>query len=375
MRKLIVNNVKNFRGWSSSSRIVCFAVDDYGNIRLSNETARLNLLNSGVKLIGRFDRYDALDTKEDYRQLFDVLLDVKDYMNNTAVFTTYAVPCNVNFEATKENGLFIPECLDETYLRLENNEPDHYSGTFDLLHEGIRKNFIRPQFHGREHINVNLFNTLLSEEESALMSSLSNQSLAGLPEHMRHLNVKYSESFAFWEEKEINLHRQIIEDGLNKFEKVYGLRPKTFTPPAMKLHPSLFGFLEDKGIIAIDKGRFENRHLGHGKYMIERNSTGIQKGQNHVTIVRNCMFEPNSSNIDWVNFTLNQIKAAFFWRKPAIISSHRVNFCGHIDPANREKGLAALESLLKKIVSTWPDVKFMAIDDLATEILNSKKQK
>jgi hypothetical protein len=375
MRQLITNYVKNSIGWSFPRKIIAFAFDDYGNVRLSNDTARSNLLNSGIQLIGRFDRFDALDTREDYRQLFEVLQNVKDYKSNPAVITTYAVPCNVNYTETKKAGKYIPECLNETYLRLSNIYPVNYSGTFELMKEGIRKNLIRPQFHGREHINISLFNTLLSEKEPALIANLGNQSLAGLPEHTGHLNVKYSEAFAFWDEDETEFHKQIIEDGLNKFEKVYGLKPKTFTPPAMKLHPSLFGFLEEKDIIAIDKGRVENRHLGHGKYMKERNSTGIQKGQNHVTIVRNCMFEPNSSDIDWVNFTFNQVKAAFFWKKPAIISSHRVNFCGHIDPANREKGLSALESLLKKIVKTWPDVEFMAIDDLATEILNSKKRK
>lgn len=375
MKQLLVNYFKNITGWSSSRKIVCFAVDDYGNIRLSSEKARLNLIKSGIGLKGRFDTYDALDTKEDYKQLFVVLQSVKDSKSNSAVFTTYAVPCNINYAETKENGKFIPENLEATYTRLSDIDPAEYKDTIQLVHEGITKNLIRPQFHGREHFNVNLFNALLADREPTLLANLDNQSLAGLPDHKDFITVKYSEAFAFWKEQEIELHKQIIEDGLNQFEKVYGLRPKTFTPPAMKLHPSLFGFLEEKGIIAIDKSRVENRHLGYGKYIKERNTTGVQAGQRHVTIVRNCMFEPNSSDIDWVNFTFNQIKAAFILKKPAIISSHRVNFCGHIDPTNRKKGLSTLESLLKKVVKTWPDVEFMAIDDLATEILNSKKLK
>ncbi len=77
------------------------------------------------------------------------------------------------------------------------------------------------------------------------------------------------------------------------------------------------------------------------------------------------MFEPNSKNIDWVNFTFEQIKAAFFWGKPAIVSSHRVNFCGHIEPENRRKGLKTLQSLLDKVIKTWPDVEFVSVDELA----------
>jgi hypothetical protein len=62
---------------------------------------------------------------------------------------------------------------------------------------------------------------------------------------------------------------------------------------------------------------------------------------------------------------MQQIEAAFRWNRPAIISSHRVNFCGHIDPANRAKGLGDLRVLLKKIVEKWPDVEFMSAGELS----------
>ena len=72
-----------------------------------------------------------------------------------------------------------------------------------------------------------------------------------------------------------------------------------------------------------------------------------------------------------MQFTLKQIEAAFFWGKPAIVSSHRVNFCGHIDPENRKKGLIALDTLLNKVVNKWPDIEFVSIDELV-KIMNQK---
>jgi hypothetical protein len=87
-------------------------------------------------------------------------------------------------------------------------------------------------------------------------------------------------------------------------------------------------------------------------------------------MVRNVVFEPTEERgIDWVDFTLKQIENAFRWDKPAIISSHRVNFCGHIDKKNREKGLKSLESLLQEIVKKWPDVEFMSADELGNCIV------
>ena len=100
---------------------------------------------------------------------------------------------------------------------------------------------------------------------------------------------------------------------------------------------------------------------------------GLDKKNNLVILVRNVVFEPTEDRgIDWVNYAFKQIEAAFFWNKPAIISSHRVNFCGHIDPKNREKGLNALKQLLKKIVEKWPDVEFMSADELGDLIATNK---
>jgi hypothetical protein len=217
------------------------------------------------------------------------------------------------------------------------------------------------------------FNRLLKDKNAELLTNLNLRSLAGVPNHQDLPKVRFSEAFSFWDKNEIETHKSIIKDGLIRFEKVYGYKPTSFTPPAMLIHPELYVFVESLGIIAIDKPRVHQVHLGKGNYKKEKNVLGIQKNQNHVTIVRNCMFEPNSKKRDWVNYTFNQIKAAFFWGKPAIISSHRVNFCGHIDPENRNKGLKDLQNLLVKVTKTWPDVEFVAVDELSKIIRDKSK--
>jgi len=74
---------------------------------------------------------------------------------------------------------------------------------------------------------------------------------------------------------------------------------------------------------------------------------------------------------DWVNSCLNDIDMAFRWNKPAIISSHRVNYIGALDPGNRENGLSQLKQLLKEVVSRWPDVEFMTSAELGDLIQKS----
>jgi hypothetical protein len=364
IKNRIINHLKNISGWKSNRKLLAFSVDDYGNIRLASSQAKEKLNSKGVNLIGRFDQFDALDTRQDYEQLFEVLQSVKDKNGKSAVFSTYAMPSNVDFQASLMRGEFVAENLDTTYERLSQEDPGNYKGAFSLLQEGIEKGLIRPQFHGREHLHVLAFNRLLQDENPELLANLESQSLAGVPNHHELPKVRFNEAFSFWDISEIEMHKTIIEDGLNRFEKVYGYRPTTFTPPAMLIHPELYPFVENLGIEAIDKPRAHQVHLGNGNYQRESNRLGIQKGQKHVTIVRNCMFEPNSKDIDWVKFTFDQINAAFFWGRPAIISSHRVNFCGHIDPENRKKGLVALQALLQKVLKTWPEVEFVSVDEL-----------
>jgi hypothetical protein len=76
-------------------------------------------------------------------------------------------------------------------------------------------------------------------------------------------------------------------------------------------------------------------------------------------------------NRDWVDSCLGEINAAFRWRKPAVISSHRVNYIGAHYPDNRDRGLRELKRLLKAIVQKWPEVEFMTSAELG-ELMSSE---
>jgi hypothetical protein len=101
----------------------------------------------------------------------------------------------------------------------------------------------------------------------------------------------------------------------------------------------------------------------------EVNVLGPCARHNHVSIVRNVVFEPTEDrNVDSVKRALDQVSTAFRWRRPAVVSSHRVNFAGHIDPENRTFGLGLLKRFLHGVVERWPDVKFISADVLLDKI-------
>jgi hypothetical protein len=104
-----------------------------------------------------------------------------------------------------------------------------------------------------------------------------------------------------------------------------------------------------------------------------RHYQGEKNAMGQYYLVRNCVFEPSQYPVhhDNVGECLKGIQNAFFWKKPAIITSHRLNFIGFIHPENRERNLKQFRDLLENILKKWPDVEFMSSVDLGDTISES----
>jgi hypothetical protein len=370
LKNSLLINLKNAIGWRTRRKIVVFCVDDYGNVRLDSKSARENLDRAGLKVRSRFDAYDTLETREDLEALFATLTSVADQRGRPAVFTPYALPGNLDFERVAATGYtdYHYELLPQTYDKLAARDPQAYRGAWALWQEGLEKGLMRPQFHGREHLNVRVFRKKLARQDGDLMTALRNRSYTSL-RSLADDRVAYTVAYGFWDFSENEDFAEILTDGLAAFETVYGYRATGFTPPGFQAHPVLHPVLREGGIKYLD-GLFVHReHQGQGRYRRRLGYTGQTNDHGQLTLVRNVVFEPTEDRgIDWVAYTLQQIEAAFRWNRPAIVSSHRVNFCGHIDPKNRAIGLEALQQLLKQIVRRWPEVEFLAIDELGDQI-------
>jgi hypothetical protein len=366
VKRILSDNLKNLRGWRTPRRLVAFAVDDYANVRVASKEARQRLIDAGLDLSAQMDRYDALETRQDLEALFDVLDSVRDSRDRPAVFTAYSLSANPDFPRIRADGEhYHAESVPATFARLEAEQPSAYQGAWALWHEGVERGLLQPQFHGREHLNVALFEHKLRTGAADLRANIEQDSLAGIADNPAMPGVGFTHAFGLHDVSALPDHRAILSNGLDLFERVWGFRSKTFTPPAQKLHPSLYETTESAGVVSIDKPLRCTRAMGDGTYRSEVNRSGRQRGQNHLTVVRNVVFEPGKDmGFDPVKRAVQQVAAAFRWRKPAIISSHRVNFCGHLDEANRKHGLAALEELLTRITASWPDVEFVSVDEL-----------
>jgi hypothetical protein len=365
----IILNAKNIIGWKTNRKIIVFSIDDFGNVRVDSKQARLEMDKQGLKILKHFDALDALESREDLEILFDTLTSVKDFKGKHPIFTAFCLPTNINFDKLKENNYsnYEFETLPNTYqklgLRFKN-----YERTWELWKEGINNNFLVPQFHGREHLNIKIFNELLKVKDHELLTALKNHSYTSI-QNLSNKTISYTAAFDFFNYEENNSFHGIIKNGLDLFEEVYGNRAVHFNSPGGEENRIIHKYLLESGIKYIDAKLIKMEHLGKGKYRKEFNYTGKKNKLGQIFLVRNCVFEPSDiSRNNWLEFAIKQIEIAFRWNRPAIISSHRVNFSGHINEDNRKNGNKVLGELLKLIIKKWPDAEFMSANELGNLI-------
>jgi hypothetical protein len=372
MKQLIFDHIKNIGGWTTNRKLVVFSVDDYGSVRLHSNQALSLLTAAGISPQKRFDKLDCLENRRDLEGLYSTLRSAKDRNNKSAVFTPYALPCNINFDATLDSysKSYVSETTVETFHNLAATE-EEYKGAWECWQQGIQEGLMAPEFHGREHFNLDIFNELLDSQDTHLLLALKNRSYITLPSHSK-FPFGWTAAYANRGAEEIARFSDIILDGIKKFEEVYQKKPSVFTPPAQQFPVALDQEVLNWPITAMDRPFVSKRELeGRSKkYFFKQKK--LDNGLVHM--VRNVVFEPNMNpSFNAVDFAMKQIEVAFRLNKPANISSHRVNFSGHISQENRTLGLNALKQLLKKITARWPEVEFISAGDLAKMIVSENE--
>jgi hypothetical protein len=360
----VAKHLSNIPGWSSRDRLVVFLVDDWGTIRIPGREARAYLNSKGIDTnTNPFDRYDTVASGKDMSSLFDVLSSHKDASGVGPSFTALCVTANPDFEKIRasEYEAYHYEPIKETIDR-------YYGGArvFETWRQGIEAGLFLPQFHGREHLNVGRWLAGLRSGDQHLRAAFDVQAIGPTPLNRSGAGEGYLAAFDVGDAEQIGELAGICQDGLTLFERLFGYQAALFTSSAL-LHPGpLEKHLSKQGIRYVDRAKCTLEPVQGGRHrrryfrMGQRNSYG----QRYIT--RNCMFEPCAKpEADVVDATLRDIEIAFRWGKPAIISSHRVNYVGAVEEDNRARGLKALDRLLTEVRKHWPDVHFLSFRDFS----------
>jgi hypothetical protein len=320
-----------------------------------------NLIKAGIPISDcRFNNNDSLASEDDLTFLFDVLRSVKDQNGNPAVFTAVSVVANPDFDKIEQDRYqnYFYEPFTETLKRYPN-----HSKSFELWLEGIRNRLFVPQFHGREHLNVIGWLKALRNNNQDTLLAFKNR-VYGITPRAHNGHVSFQAAFDIEDASEIEFHKDVIKQGLELFEKLFGYKASYFIPANGPFNNQLEKVTADCGIKYIGTSKIQLEPMGGGKTRKVFHRIGQHNSFGQTYITRNCFFEPNDKSKNWIDSCLKEIEIAFRWNKPAVISSHRVNYIGYINPQNRGYGLKQLKFLLDEIVRRWKDVEFLTTDQL-----------
>lgn len=370
--------VSNIPGWRTNRKILVIESDDWGSVRIKDKAAYSSLRKKGLNVDRvHYDSVDSLESNKDLERLFELLLSIKDSNGNHVKFTPMCIMGNPDFEKIKASGnehyFFQP--LTETIA--EYPESDRL---LELWKQGAEQNIFVPELHGREHINVRRYLRILQSHEGkeGLIFALKHHSLGpsaykGI-QYPNYLGALHPES----KDEIQELHQYILDAGA-LFKQYLGYAPSAFIAPNAEEPKELESSLQQVGINYLTRSKKRIYPLGDGQFGKEWNFIGQRNELGQTYLNRNAFFEPvcfgeHEHITNWVDSCLQEMEFAFRWKKPAVVSSHRVNYVGSISPSNREIGLNSLRTLLVKALKRWPSLEFMTSAELGKTVVEDRRE-
>ncbi|MDD4747589.1 MAG: hypothetical protein PHW19_09935 [Salinivirgaceae bacterium] len=304
-----------------------------------------------------FDQYDTIENADDLELLFEILEKNRDCNHRAASFTPFTNVANPDFEKIKENNFkaYYYEPYSTTLQRYGRSDK-----TLELWKTGIENKIFVPEYHGREHLASHLWIEELQNPESIVRKAFDFGYTSVKTENIHPEARGFRATLFFNTQEQKEQANASIADGVNLFESLFGMKPSTFIPPNGPYHPDFDETILKSGIKARVSPYYYAIPDGKGSATYGKHYFNKFNKQGLYVYLRNCAFEPIGNGFPGIESTLNQISMAFLLKKPAIISTHRVNFVGGLSKEKRDFGLKQLDLLLTAIRTKWPDVEFLS---------------
>lgn len=367
LKDIVKSSIKQIPGWRTNHKIVVIESDDWGSVRMPSREVYVKLLKAGIRVDQcPYNRYDSLASEDDLLALFEVLKKFRDKNGQHPVITANSLVANPDFSKIKDGGF--KQYFFEPFTQTLDRYPKHQN-SFKIWKEGMSDGIFYPQFHGREHLNINRWLRFLQNGSGETLFAFENE-LFGISTTITKENrPSYLSAMDFDDPSELVSQKEILTVGLELFEKIFGFQSVSYIATNYTWHPSLESTLSANGVKFLQGAGSQRQPDVNGKKII-RHSLGQRNQTGQTYLIRNGLFEPSlNEKKDWVASCLKEINLAFFWNKPAIISSHRLNFIGFIDESNRTRNLRYLETILRTIVKKWPEVEFFTTEELGNTII------
>jgi len=368
-RNGILHYAYNLKGWHTNRKIVVIESDDWGSIRMPSKEIYKNCIKAGYRVdLNPYERFDSLLSSFDLDLLFDLLIGFKDSKGNHPIITANCAVANPDFvkikKANYENYYF--ELITDTFKRYPFHEKN-----FEKWQFAQKEKIFFPQYHAREHLNVSLFMEALRSGNRDAHFGFKNGMPGSITLDSEYYGNRFIEAMHFISNQDKLEKLQIYLDGLDIFHKLFGYSSNSITPPNYYWCPDFDIPVHEKGVQYFQGIRIIREPLNDKKYKSKKLYLGKRNKIGQLYLVRNSVFEPSIFTLkikNPVDRCLSDINFSFKCKKPAIISSHRINYVGYIDESNRDQNLKYLNELIKSMLKIWPDIEFMSSLDLGKVI-------
>lgn len=360
---------RNLGGWRTDRKLLVIESDDWGSIRMPSRSVYEECLRAGYPVDRiAYERFDAPLSNDDLEHLLELLSSFRDSKGKSPVITANCLVANPDFERIESSGFeeYHYELVTETLKKY----PKH-DRSFSLWLKGHEAGLLRPQFHGREHLNVTMFMRALREKDEDAMFGFKHRMPGCIPKGPIPCGNLYVEATRFRSAEEKDYVQKAIIEGLGIFEKLFGFRSKTLIPTNYRWSRDFDGPVSQCGVSGFQGNRVMLDQQNDGSHIRVKRKLGESNSFGQMYLARNATFEPSLFAMkisDPVAHCLREINAAFLMGKPAIISSHRINFCGFIDSDNRDRNLRMLRRLLENVIKKWPSVEFLSSDQFLLQL-------
>lgn len=359
-------NSQNIPGRKVKRRLLIIESDDWGAIRMPSTQSYRNLLDYGIPVdTNPFNRLDSLETAEDLEALYDTLKSFRDPHENRLKITANTLVANPDFDRIRQSGFteYFFETRRDTYRRLQGSTATH-----DAVIHGLNQGIFIPQLHGREHVHVNAWLEALRNNDEETRRAFDNEVWGHPTKYFGDKKMNFSSALHIRCKDDEAFIIQSLNQAVRIFKQDFGFLSESFIAPRYIWNEKIEHTLIEKGVRYL-QGLMVQRIPKREQLARKMNFQGSVNKYGQRYLVRNVFFEPAvNPSFPWIKDALKRVSTAFYWNKPAVICSHRINYVGGLDEKNRKNNLSLLRTLITEIQKQFPDVLFLSTPEAGKEM-------
>lgn len=333
LKSLLVYKARLFGHYRFEEPVLVFESDDWGKVAGKEDGIYPPEFGNRTEW-----SYDKLENVDELEALYALLEYFKNDFERVPVFTANFIISNPDFKKT----------IQDDYKKLYLSPIDL---DFPQLHkkyiEGLERQVIFPQYHGRLHHNVNRY--LKALQGDAKTRFLFNQGINGGLENFEETqHALYSEYFDWENQEAIADFNEWIKTGLQDFKRIFGVKSESMVAPNYVLHPKSIKEFKNADIKYLQAG---NKLIFRdaSTYQYHNYCLGHKVDSDLYLSVRNLKFEPcRKEKALNAQFAIKQAMKRNAEGHVIVVDTHRFNYVSDSAAYSRQE-LSTFLSAMRSI--------------------------